>query len=239
MAHDFPTDPVEKEVKQEIEQVTGDAKQGARRLPLFRVGSPPVAHGAVRGILNPTAAPRVALVPLIGADGAGKTSLHRALADHVAGREGLPSPPLRLVQVGDASATVLDARMPWGYLQLVDFPSAQVEEMMLGAAPAAAALLVVSVLDSVMPGTVRSLQHVRELGVPRVAVALTQCDAIDDAEMLDLVTMEILEQLSKHGYPGDGTPVVPVSARAPQGGGHERAMVSVAELFEAIVNLLR
>jgi translation elongation factor EF-Tu-like GTPase len=187
--------------------------------------------------MSPGMFPRVAVVPFLGADGAGKTSLHRALAGIVGGREGLASPPLRVVPVayatGYATATLLDVRVSSGYLQLVDFPSAQAEESLLGAAPAAGALIVVSATDGVQPATVRSLQHARELGVARMAVALTKCDLVSDVELIDLVTMEIREHLNKIGY-GSDVPVLAVSAMAPMGG-DGGSMVAVESVLHALV----
>jgi translation elongation factor EF-Tu-like GTPase len=168
--------------------------------------------------MNPGTDPRVAVVPFLGADGAGKTSLHRALGDIVRGRDGLPAPPLRAVQVGQQTATVLDAKMPYGYLQLVDFPTAQVEESLLGSTGASAALLVVSATDAVLPPTVRSLEHARELHIERMAVAITRCDLVEDQDLLDLVTMETREVLNKYRFSGEKAPVLCVSVKAPMGG---------------------
>jgi translation elongation factor EF-Tu-like GTPase len=185
--------------------------------------------------------PRVAVVPFLGADGAGKTSLHRALAGIVGRREGLASLPVRVVPVayamGRATATVLDVRVPSGYLQLVDFPNVQAEESLVGAAPAAGALLVVSATDSIQPATVRSLEHARELGVARVAVALTKCDLVADAELIDLVTMEVREHLNKMRYGGD-VPLLPVSVMAPQGG-DGGPMVAVESVLDELVRYAR
>ena len=171
-----------------------------------------------------------AVVPLIGPDGAGKTALHQALAGHVQRREGLPGPPLRTVQVSGATATVLDARTPRGFLQLVDFPSAEVEEALLGGAPVQGVVLVVSGTDSVQPGTLRSLMHARELGVRQIAVALTRCDLVEDPEMLDLVTMEVRETLRKHEYDGDHAPLVCVGSVP----GHHRWAAGVVELWDVV-----
>jgi translation elongation factor EF-Tu-like GTPase len=173
---------------------------------------------------------RFTVVPFIGPDGAGKTTLHQALGRHVQQREGLPGPPLRTVQVSGSTATVLDARTERGFLQVVDFPSAEVEEALLGGAPVHGAVLVVSAADSVLPGTLRSLTHARELGIRRIAVALTKCDVVEDPEMLDLVTMEVRELLNKHECDGDNAPVVRVGSVP----GHHRWVAGVGDLFDAV-----
>jgi len=172
------------------------------------------------------------VVPLIGPDGVGKTSLLQALGGHVQRREGLPAPPLRAVQVGEATATVLDVRTERGVFQHVDFPSTAAEEALLGGTPFQGALLVVSATDSVLPGTRRSLAHARELGIRRVAVALTRGDLVEDPEMVDLVTMEIRELLTKHQCDGDNAPVVCVSGVLTERGG-ERWARAHGELLDA------
>jgi len=174
-----------------------------------------------------------AVAPLIGPDGAGKTSLLRALGGYVQRRDGLPAPPLRAVQASGSTATVLDARTARGVLQLVDFPSAAVEDALLGSTRCQGAVLVVSATDSVLPGTLRSLVHARELGIPRVAVALTRCDLVEDREMLDLVTMEIRELLNRHEYDGERAPVLGVAASAGVGG-DERWLMGLAALLDAV-----
>jgi elongation factor Tu len=71
------------------------------------------------------------------------------------------------------------------------------------------------------------------VGIPRVVVALTKCDLVEDPELLDLVTMEIREQLRKREYGGDAAPVVPVSGLPPERGG-ERALAGLAGLLDAV-----
>jgi elongation factor Tu len=177
--------------------------------------------------------PRYLVVPFVGPDGVGKTTLLQALGLHLQRRDGLPAPPVRAVQASGSTAMVLDARIARGFLQHVDFPSAEVEDALLGATPFQGAVLVVSATDSVLPGTLRSLTHAREAGIPRVAVALTKCDLVEDPEMLDLVTMEIRELLNKHEYEGDKAPVACVSA-VPRERPDERDVVALAGLLDAV-----
>ena len=186
--------------------------------------------------MNAGYAPRVAVVPVIGADGAGKTTLHGALAAHVAHRDGLSGPPVRGVAVGAVVATVLDVRMPSCYLQLVDFPNIMAQQQLLGTAPCSAALLVVSALDSVVPGTRSSVARARELGIPSVVVALTRCEMVADPEMLDLVQMEIREMLERHEYPGATAPVLAVSTSMvhPR---HGSPVVPAGQLLDAVASL--
>jgi elongation factor Tu len=185
--------------------------------------------------MNPGMSPRVAVVPIIGPDGAGKTSLHQALASQVARHGGMAYPPMRAVSVAGTNVNVLDVPTAWGYLQIADFPSAQCEPMLVGNPQAAAALLVVSATDSVLPGTWDSLQNAKQGHVPRVAVALSKCDLVEDPEMLDLVTMEIRETLSKHGFDGDAAPVLAVTTMPQEPRGHGGSpIVPLSSVVEAL-----
>jgi Elongation factor Tu GTP binding domain len=176
---------------------------------------------------------RYTVVPFIGPDGVGKSSLVQALGNYVQRRDGLPVPPLRAVQ----GATVLDVRTARGFFQCVDFQSAEAEETLLRPSTFQGALLVVSASDGVLPGTVRSLQHARAAGIPRLAVALTKCDIVEDPEMLDLVEMEVRELLNKHEYDGDGhghdAPFGRVAA-FPAVRESERWMMALAQFFDGV-----
>src|SRR3569832_561219 len=80
-----------------------------------------------------------------------------------------------------------------------------IKNMITGAAQMDGAILVVSALDSVMPQTREHVLLARQVGLQNIVVALNKCDAIEDAEMLDLVEMEVRELLSKYKNPGDTT----------------------------------
>jgi elongation factor Tu len=174
------------------------------------------------------------ILPLIGPDGTGKTALAHAIAAYVQRRDGLGAPPLRVVPTAASEALVVDVRGPRGFYQLVDFASAAAEDALLGASPFQGALLVVSAVDSVQPGTQRSLQHAREVGLRRIVVALSKHDLVEDPELLDLVTMEIREQLTKYELDGgEQAPIVPVAALAALHG-DDRRMSGVAQLVDAV-----
>jgi len=83
-----------------------------------------------------------------------------------------------------------------------------IKNMITGAAQMDGAILVVSSLDSVMPQTREHVLLARQVGVPTIVVFLNKCDAVDDAEILDLVEVEVRELLTKYQFPGDDTPVV-------------------------------
>ena len=83
-----------------------------------------------------------------------------------------------------------------------------VKNMITGAAQMDGAILVVSAVDGAMPQTREHVLLARQVGVPKIVVFLNKCDLVDDAEMLDLVEMEIRELLSKYEYDGDNAPVI-------------------------------
>ena len=87
-----------------------------------------------------------------------------------------------------------------------------IKNMITGAAQMDGAILVVSAPDGPMPQTREHILLAKQVNVPAVVVFLNKCDMVDDAELLDLVEMEVRELLTKYGYPGDTTPVVRGSA---------------------------
>jgi elongation factor Tu len=87
-----------------------------------------------------------------------------------------------------------------------------VKNMITGAAQMDGAILVVSAVDGPMPQTREHILLARQVNVPSVVVFLNKCDLVDDAELLDLVELEVRELLSKYEFPGDELPVVRGSA---------------------------
>src|SRR6187401_3189753 len=83
-----------------------------------------------------------------------------------------------------------------------------IKNMITGAAQMDGAILVVSALDSVMPQTREHVLLARQVGLNHLVVFLNKCDAVEDAEMLDLVEMEARELLSKYKFDGDNAPVI-------------------------------
>src|SRR2546427_9505048 len=84
--------------------------------------------------------------------------------------------------------------------------------MITGAAQMDGAILVVSAVDGPMPQTREHILLARQVNVPAIVVFLNKCDLVDDAELLDLVELEVRELLSKYEYPGDDIPVIRGSA---------------------------
>ncbi len=89
-----------------------------------------------------------------------------------------------------------------------------VKNMITGAAQMDGAILVVSAADGPMPQTREHILLARQVGVPAIVVFMNKVDQVDDAELLDLVEMEIRELLSKYEFPGDSLPIVKGSALA-------------------------
>jgi elongation factor Tu len=88
-----------------------------------------------------------------------------------------------------------------------------VKNMITGAAQMDGAILVCSAADGPMPQTREHILLARQVGVPYIVVFLNKADMVDDAELLELVEMEVRELLSKYDFPGDDTPIVKGSAK--------------------------
>ena len=87
-----------------------------------------------------------------------------------------------------------------------------IKNMITGAAQMDGAILVVSAADGPMPQTREHILLARQVGVPYIIVFLNKCDMVDDAELLELVEMEVRELLSKYEFPGDDIPIIKGSA---------------------------
>ena len=87
-----------------------------------------------------------------------------------------------------------------------------VKNMITGAAQMDGAILVVSAADGPMPQTREHILLARNVGVPNIVVFLNKADQVDDAELVELVEMELRELLSEYGFPGDDVPIIAGSA---------------------------
>ncbi|QUD87972.1 elongation factor Tu [Phenylobacterium montanum] len=94
-----------------------------------------------------------------------------------------------------------------------------VKNMITGAAQMDGAILVVSAADGPMPQTREHILLARQVGVPALVVYMNKVDLVDDAELLDLVEMEVRELLSSYDFPGDDIPIVKGSAKVAIDGG--------------------
>ncbi len=110
-----------------------------------------------------------------------------------------------------------------------------VKNMITGAAQMDGAILVVSAADGPMPQTREHILLARQVGVPYMIVYLNKADMVDDAELLELVELEVRELLSKYEFPGDDTPIVIGSAlKALEGDTNELGEPSILKLAEAL-----
>src|SRR6201995_497454 len=109
-----------------------------------------------------------------------------------------------------------------------------VKNMITGAAQMDGAILVCSAADGPMPQTREHILLSRQVGVPYIIVFLNKADMVDDAELLELVEMEVRELLSKYDFPGDDTPILKGSAkRAREGDKGELGEQAIMKLADA------
>ncbi|MFA4333212.1 elongation factor Tu [Xanthomonas perforans] len=110
-----------------------------------------------------------------------------------------------------------------------------VKNMITGAAQMDGAILVCSAADGPMPQTREHILLSRQIGVPHIVVFLNKADMVDDAELLELVEMEVRELLSKYDFPGDDTPIIHGSARlALDGDQSDIGVPAILKLVEAL-----
>ncbi len=110
-----------------------------------------------------------------------------------------------------------------------------VKNMITGAAQMDGAILVVSAADGPMPQTREHILLARQVGVPNIVVFLNKADMVDDAELLELVELEIRELLSSYDFPGDDIPIIKGSAlKALNGDKDELGEQSVLALMDAV-----
>jgi len=114
-----------------------------------------------------------------------------------------------------------------------------IKNMITGAAQMDGAILVVSAADGPMPQTREHILLARQVGVPYIIVFMNKADMVDDAELLELVEMEVRELLSKYEFPGDDTPIIIGSAKlalegdtGPMG---EEAIMKLAEALDTYI----
>ncbi|MBP9699994.1 elongation factor Tu [Candidatus Woesebacteria bacterium] len=105
-----------------------------------------------------------------------------------------------------------------------------IKNMITGAAQMDGAILVVAATDGPMPQTREHILLAKQVNVPRIVVALNKVDMVDDAELLDLVEMDVRDLLKKYGFDGDNTPVIRVSGL--------KALEGDATYEEAVMKLM-
>jgi len=175
----------------------------------------------------------------------GKTTLTAAITMHQAKKYGgearaydqidnAPEERERGITIATAHVEYESAKRHYAH---VDCPghADYVKNMITGAAQMDGAILVVSAADGPMPQTREHILLSRQVGVPYIVVYMNKADMVDDAELLELVEMEVRELLSKYNFPGDDTPIVTGSAKlAMEGDAGELGTQSIDKLMEAL-----
>ena len=175
----------------------------------------------------------------------GKTTLTAAIASVLSAKFGgeakkydeidaAPEEKARGITINTAHVEYETANRHYAH---VDCPghADYVKNMITGAAQMDGAILVCSAADGPMPQTREHILLARQVGVPYIIVFLNKCDMVDDAELLELVEMEVRELLSKYDFPGDDTPIIKGSAKlALEGDKGELGEGAIMKLAEAL-----
>ncbi|WP_313459203.1 elongation factor Tu [Stenotrophomonas sp.] len=175
----------------------------------------------------------------------GKTTLTAALTKIGAERFGgefkdysaIDAAPEEKARGITISTAHVEYESPTRHYAHVDCPghADYVKNMITGAAQMDGAILVCSAADGPMPQTREHILLSRQVGVPYIVVFLNKADMVDDAELLELVEMEVRELLSKYDFPGDDTPIISGSARlALEGDQSDIGVPAVIKLVEAL-----
>ncbi len=173
----------------------------------------------------------------------GKTTLTAALTKVMAETHGgtfmaydqIDKAPEEKARGITISTAHVEYQSPARHYAHVDCPghADYVKNMITGAAQMDGAILVVSAADGPMPQTREHILLARQVGVPYIVVYLNKADMVDDAELLELVELEVRELLSKYEFPGEKTPIVKGSAlKALEGDKSEIGVPSVVKLVE-------
>jgi len=175
----------------------------------------------------------------------GKTTLTAAITKVMAGLYGgefkaydqidaAPEERARGITISTAHVEYESAKRHYAH---VDCPghADYVKNMITGAAQMDGAILVVSAADGPMPQTREHILLSRQVGVPYMVVYLNKADMVDDAELLELVEMEVRDLLSSYDFPGDDTPIIVGSAlKALEGDTSPIGVPSVVKLVETM-----
>jgi elongation factor Tu len=173
----------------------------------------------------------------------GKTTLTAALTKVMAESHGgtfmaydqidkAPEEKARGITIATAHVEYQSANRHYAH---VDCPghADYVKNMITGAAQMDGAILVVSAADGPMPQTREHILLARQVGVPFIVVYMNKADMVDDAELLQLVEMEVRDLLTKYEFPGDKTPIIIGSAlKALEGENSDLGIKSVVKLVE-------
>jgi len=175
----------------------------------------------------------------------GKTTLTAAITTHQASKYGgetraydqidnAPEEKARGITIATAHVEYESDTRHYAH---VDCPghADYVKNMITGAAQMDGAILVCSAADGPMPQTREHILLARQVGVPYIVVYMNKADQVDDAELIELVEMEIRELLDSYDFPGDDTPIIVGSAlKALEGDSSDIGTPSIDKLVEAL-----
>ncbi len=170
----------------------------------------------------------------------GKTSLTAAITKFFGefkAYEQIDAAPEEKARGITISTSHVEYETPNRHYAHVDCPghADYVKNMITGAAQMDGAILVVSAADGPMPQTREHILLARQVGVPAIVVFLNKVDMVDDAELLELVELEVRELLSKYEFPGDDIPIIKGSALvALEDGDKEIGENAVRKLMEEV-----
>lgn len=165
-----------------------------------------------------------------------KVSADRGMAQFV-GYDNIDKAPEERARGITISTSHVEYESPTRHYAHVDCPghADYVKNMITGAAQMDGAILVVSAADGPMPQTREHILLARQVGVPYIVVFMNKVDMVDDAELLELVEMEIRDLLSSYGFPGDDTPIIQGSAlKALEGDTSDIGVPAVLKLVDAL-----
>ncbi|MBU6159241.1 MAG: elongation factor Tu [Bacteroidetes bacterium] len=173
----------------------------------------------------------------------GKTTLTAAITDILSKKglaqakkydeiDGAPEEKERGITINTAHVEYQTANRHYAH---VDCPghADYVKNMITGAAQMDGAILVVAATDGPMPQTKEHILLARQVGVPKIVVFMNKVDLVEDAELIELVEMEIRDLLSSYGFDGDNTPIIKGSATGALAG-EEKWVKAIDELMEAV-----
>jgi elongation factor Tu len=177
----------------------------------------------------------------------GKTTLTAAITSHLATKgmakarkydeiDGAPEEKERGITINTAHVEYETAARHYAH---VDCPghADYIKNMITGAAQMDGAILVVAATDGPMPQTREHILLARQVGVPQIVVFMNKIDLVDDAELVELVEMEIRDLLTSNGFDGDNTPIIKGSATGALAG-DAQWMGAIDELMEAVDNYI-
>ncbi|AHF57222.1 elongation factor Tu [Spiroplasma eriocheiris] len=177
----------------------------------------------------------------------GKTTLTAAITTVLAkkgfaeakGYDGIDNAPEEKERGITINTSHVEYRTEKRHYAHVDCPghADYVKNMITGAAQMDGAILVVAATDGPMPQTREHILLSKQVGVPKIVVFLNKCDMVDDADLLDLVDMEVRDLLSQYDFDGDNAPVIKGSALGALNG-EPQWEEKVMELMDAVDNYI-